>query len=323
MSVSVVIPNWNGGGRLETLLKQLPQQTSPIAEVIVVDNGSADNSVEIASSLGARVITFQKNLGFSAAVNRGVAECKSHFVAILNNDVQLQPDWLARLVAQVEIPGVWFATGKLLKANRSNTLDGSFDAVSRGGCPWRCGNGRPDGPIWNQPRTIFFSPFTALVMKTELFALVGGLDERFESYLEDVDFGLRGASKGFTGRYEPGAIAFHEGSATLGTWNPRTVHQIARNQLLLIAKHYPIGFVWKFGWPIALAQLLWGFVAVRHGAGAAYLGGKIEGLRMFRQMRGAGDDAIPGILLESEQQILELQRETGFDWYWRIYFALS
>ena len=178
MSVSVVIPNWNGSQRLETLLKQLPAQTSPIAEIIVVDNGSEDNSVEIAASLGARVIRFQHNLGFSAAVNRGVEECSSTLVAILNNDVRLQPDWLARLVAQLEVPGVWFATGKLLNANRQDTIDGSFDAISRGGCSWRCGHGRTDGPVWNQPRTIFLPPFTALVMKTELFRRVGGLDER-------------------------------------------------------------------------------------------------------------------------------------------------
>ena len=323
MSVSVVIPNWNGRQRLETLLKQLPAQTSPIAEIIVVDNGSEDDSAEIAVSLGARVIRLQRNLGFSAAVNRGVEECRSNFVAILNNDVLLQPDWLARLVAQLEVPGVWFATGKLLNASRQDTIDGSFDEISRGACSWRCGHGRADGAAWNQPRTIFFPPFTALVMKTELFRRVGGLDERLESYLEDVDFGLRGASKGYTGSYVPGAVAFHEGSATLGAWNPRTVSQIARNQVLLVAKHYPIGFVWKFGWPIALAQLLWGLVALRHGTGTAYLRGKIEGLRMFRQMRGAGDDAIPGILLESERQIFDLQRQTGFDWYWRIYFALT
>lgn len=322
MSVSVVIPNWNGSQRLETLLKQLPAQTSPIAEVIVVDNGSQDNSVDIAASLGARVIRFERNAGFSAAVNRGVAECNSTCVAILNNDVRLQPDWLARLVAQLEVPGVWFATGKLLNAKRPDTVDGSFDAISRGGCSWRCGHGRADGPVWNKGGEVFFPPFTALVMKTDLFRRVGGLDERLESYLEDVDFGLRSGSKGYTGSYVPGAVAFHEGSATLGEWNPRTVRQIARNQVLLVAKHYPIGFVWKFGWPIAVGQLLWGLVALRHGTGVAYLRGKIEGLRMFRQMRGAGDAAIPAILLESERQILELQRQTGFDWYWRIYFAL-
>ena len=288
MSTSVVIPNWNGSRRLKTLLKQLPQQTSPIAEVLVVDNGSEDDSVEVAASLGARVIRFERNLGFGAAVNRGVKECTSSFVAILNNDVRLQPDWLARLVAQVEVPGVWFATGKLLTANRECTIDGSFDAISRGACSWRCGHGRADGPVWNQPRTIFFPPFTALVMKTELFSRLGGLDERLESYLEDVDFGLRCASQGYSGSYVPGAVAWHEGSATLGAWNPRTVRQIARNQLLLVAKHYPIGFVWKYGWPIALGQLLWGIVALRHGAGTAWLRGKMEGLLLFRQFRGAG-----------------------------------
>jgi len=323
MSVSVVIPNWNGRQRLETLLKQLPAQTSPIEEVIVVDNGSADGSPELALSLGARVIRFKQNRGFSSAVNRGVEECKSTSVAILNNDVRLQSDWLERLVAQLEVPGVWFAAGKLLNANRQELLDGSFDGISRGGCSWRCGHGRPDGQVWNQTRTIRLPTFTALLMKTELFRHIGGLDERLESYLEDVDFGLRAASNGCGGVYVPDAVAFHEGSATLGAWNPRTVRQISRNQVLLVAKHYPTGFVWKFGWPIVLGQLLWGLIALRHGTASAYLRGKIEGLRMFRQMRGPGDNAIPQILVESERQIYDLQRQTGFDWYWRIYFALT
>jgi GT2 family glycosyltransferase len=323
MSVSVVIPNWNGRKRLESLLKQLAAQTSPIAEIIVIDNGSEDASAELASQLGAKVIRFDTNLGFSVAVNRGVNECRSSLVAILNNDVGLEPNWLEILVAHVEEPGVWFATGKLLDASRPTAIEGAFDAISRGACSWRCGHGREDSPIWNQTREIYFPPFTALVMKTELFQRVGGLDERLESYLEDVDFGLRSAAKGYTGRYVPEAVALHQGSATLGRWNPRTVRQIARNQLLLVAKHYPIGFVWKFGWAIAIAQLLWGLVALRHGAGVAYLRGKIEGLRMFRQLREVGDSAIPEILRESEQQIFDLQRQTGFDWYWRIYFALS
>jgi len=323
MKVSVVIPNWNGRHRLETLLKQLSAQTCPIAEVIVVDNGSEDRSADIAVELGARVIRLPTNLGFSVAVNRGVRECRSPLVAILNNDVALGPDWLERLVVEVEAPGVWFATGKMLSATRRTVIDGTFDAISRAGCAWKCGHGRADGPAWDTPREISFPPFTAILIKAALFQLLGGLDERLESYLEDVDFGLRSASKGYTGRYVPGAVAFHEGSATLGAWNARTVRQIARNQILLIAKHYPVGFIWKYGWPIAVGQLLWGFVAIRHGAGIAYLRGKIEGLRLFHQFRGAGENAIPQILGASERQIFDLQKQTGFDWYWRIYYALS
>ncbi len=323
MSVSVVIPTWNGRQRLETLLKQLPAQTSPILEIIVVDNGSDDGSSEVASGLGARVIRLEENRGFAAAVNRGVAECLSPLVAILNNDVRLQSDWLEILVAGVEDANVWFATGKLLNAGRPGSIDGSFDAISRGACAWRCGSGRPDGPLWNQPREIAFAPFTALLLKKDLFRLAGGLDEALESYLEDVDFGFRCSSKGYTGAYVPEAVAFHEGSATLGAWNPRTVRQIARNQILLVAKHYPIGFVSKYGWPIVLGQLLWGILALRHGAGVAWFRGKIEGLRMFHRYRGTGDSAIPKILQDSEKLIFDLQRETGFDRYWRIYFALA
>src|SRR5438445_12021180 len=106
MSVSVVIPNWNGRHRLESLLKQLPAQTSPIAEIIVVDNGSEDSSCEVAHDLGARVIRFGRNFGFSVAVNRGVQECRTSLVAILNNDVRLEPNWLEVLVAQLKEPGV-------------------------------------------------------------------------------------------------------------------------------------------------------------------------------------------------------------------------
>jgi GT2 family glycosyltransferase len=323
MNVSVVIPNWNGRQRLETLLKQLSLQTSPISEVIVVDNGSQDGSPELAEQLGARVIRFADNRGFSVAVNCGVNACRTELVAILNNDVEPRHDWLERLKAQITPSHVWFATGKLLNSTDQSMIDGAFDAICRGACAWRCGQGRADGPAWNAPREVQLPPFTALLMKAELFRRIGGLDERFESYLEDVDFGIRSASKGYTGRYVPDAVALHAGSATLGAWNARTARQIARNQLLLVAKHYPIGFVWKYGWPIALAQLLWGLVAFRHGAGLAYLRGKLEGLQMFGQLRGAGDQNIADLLSKSEQQIHELQRETGFDWYWRLYFALS
>src|SRR5690349_301648 len=96
-TVSVVIPNWNGGERLKTLLKQLTSQTYPISQVLVVDNGSSDGSAEAAEFLNARVIRFGVNRGFATAVNAGVAECRSDLIAILNNDVELERDWLAKL----------------------------------------------------------------------------------------------------------------------------------------------------------------------------------------------------------------------------------
>lgn len=315
--VSAIIPNWNGARCLRKALESLTAQTHPICEIIVVDNGSSDDSVRVAERAGARVIALQTNRGFAYAVNRGIESAKGDRLAILNNDVELETTWLATLAA---IP-CWFATGKILRGD--GRLDGTYDAVCRGGCAWRCGAGWPDAPVWDRARPIHFAPFTAAVFERELFRRVGLLDEDYGSYLEDIDFGIRCALAGISGMYVPNARATHRGSATLGRWHSDTVRQIARNQLLLVAKHYPASWLGRYGWPVLVAQLLWGAVALRHGAAIPYLRGKLEGWRQFRRMRRTGPSAICRILEQSEREIHDLQKQTGFDTYWKLYFALT
>jgi GT2 family glycosyltransferase len=259
------------------------------------------------------------NSGFSRAVNCGVRAARTPWLAVVNNDVEPAPDWLERLIASAEREEAWFATGKLLNGTR---IDGTYDLVCRGACAWRAGHGRPDGPEWGQPRRVRLAPFTAALFRAELFERVGLLDERFESYLEDVDFGLRCARAGFGGVYVPDAVACHAGSATLGEWHPETVRRISRNQLLLVAKHWPGR---TYGWPVLVAQALWCGVAIRHGAGVACFRGKAEALGKFRAMREAASESgeVAGILEESERELLSLQQRTGFDLYWKLYFAFT
>jgi GT2 family glycosyltransferase len=322
-SATVVIPNWNGSALLGNLLGSLRQQTHPIDRIIVVDNGSTDDSVIIAKTAGAETIELGKNTGFSHAVNCGIRSAGSGWIAILNNDVEPKPDWLAKLVERTELANAWFATGKLLDATNRSQIDGAFDGICRGACAWRCGHGRSDSPLWNKPREISFAPFTAALFRWELFQEVGLLDEDFESYLEDIDFGIRCATAGRQGIYVPEAVAYHQGSATLGRWHPETVRRIARNQLLLVAKHYPREWILRYGWPVFVAQGLWGIVALRHGAAIAYLKGKSEGIRRFRSARGKSPANLTAIVERSEREIRELQRLTGFDLYWKLYFALT
>jgi hypothetical protein len=92
---------------------------------------------------------------------------------------------------------------------------------------------------------------------------------------------------------------------------------------LLLARHYPTGLLFRFGWPIAVAQLLWGLVALRHGAGLAWVRGKIDGIRMFTRYRRVEGEFIAPVLGSSERELRELQERAGWDWYWRIYFALT
>jgi GT2 family glycosyltransferase len=321
--VAAVIPNWNGANLLRALLPTMAAQTFPFESVLVVDNGSADESAVIAAQFGAAVHRLPVNAGFAAAVNRGVDQVSAEIVAIVNNDVELRPDWLHCAMEAFGDPGVSFVTGKTVCAAKPAVVDGTFDAVCRGGTALRCGSGEPDGPLWLTPRRIQFAPMTAMLIRRSVFLEVGGLDELFESYLEDVDFGLRCASLGYTGVYEPRAVARHRGSATLGVWSARTVRNIARNQVLLLARHYDSGTLRRFGWQIAVAQALWGMVAARHGRPVAWLTGKIEGLRQFRMARRTGNPRVAEVLEASEREIYEMQRQLGPDLYWRLYFALG
>ena len=327
--VTAVIPNWNRRDLIERLIPQLRAQSHPIAEILVIDNGSRDGSTAAARQAGARVLEMDRNAGFSAAVNRGIAETATELVAVVNNDVEPAAGWLERLVEAIREPRVWFAAGKLLSAAQPGSLDGAYDELSRGACAWRAGHGRTDGGLWDSPAPIRFAPFTAALFRRDLFVKVGLLDERFESYLEDVDFCLRAARQGCSGMYVPGAVAVHQGSATLGRWHPEVVERIARNQVLLVAKHYRPPDLLRCCWPILVGQALWGGVALRHGRLLSFVRGKIEGLAMFRSFRHEAATAGPGvrslseILEQSEAEILRLQRSSGFDPYWRLYFALT
>jgi len=320
MKVAAVVPHWNRRDLLQTLLANLAEQTRTFDEIIVVDNGSDDDSVLVAERAGARVVRLERNLGFAAAVNRGVEKANADWIAILNNDVTLAPDWLAQLLTAAEKEQACFATGKTLRAGDSSRIDGAFDAISRGACAYRCGSGKPDAPFWNESRRIRMAPMTAALFRRRLFEEIGLLDEGFESYLEDVDFGIRCAIGDRWGVYVPAAVAHHQGSSTWGQWNKYSVRLIARNQLLLSAKY----FSGLPRWPAVAGQLLWGLVALCHGCAGAYLQGKMAGMRVARtvpQQRPAAE-IITAFVQESEQTILEIQRQTGFDRYWRAYFWL-
>lgn len=322
-TVTAIVPHWNRRDLLGALLENLSLQRRPFDEIVVVDNGSTDGSAELARREGARVVALDRNVGFAAAVNRGIDVAHSEWIAILNNDVTLAPDWLEILLADASRTHVSFATGKILSAANSSILDGAFDEISRAACAARCGSGKSDDEFWNQSRTIRFAPMTAALFRSSLFHELGGLDEVFGSYHEDVEFGIRCALAGRAGTYVPRAVAYHQGSATFGKWSADSVRRISRNQFLLALKH----FRGQSALPIVIGQLLWGLVALRHGCGRAFLTGKKAGWADRRAYSGQRTSAevqkkLGLILRASENEIWEIGRHTGLDLYWRAYFWL-
>ena len=329
MTVSIVIPNWNRRELLLRLLTTIQRQRRPGGvelEMIVVDNGSNDGSVEAAREWGARVVTLDENLGVSRAFNCGIAASRGELVALVNNDIELADDWLSALLPALEREDVWFATGKTLDYNDRRRIDGAGDAVCRGGTSWRLGHGKADGPWFDAERTTYFPSATATVFRREFFERVGLLEERFFAYLEDVDLGLRAAVAELPGKYVPRATAFHRGSATSGAWSSPTIEWMTCHQVLLLAKFYSAPMWIRFARAIAAAQILWAAMAISRGRGGAWLRGLARGIRLFRGIRASsGDlrshaDSLAAVLAAAEGQIAQVQRATKWDTYWKWYF---
>jgi GT2 family glycosyltransferase len=292
------------------------RQTVPFNETIVVDNGSADGAPDVARAFDCHIIAMGENAGFARAVNQGWRAATTQWVAILNSDVELDDHWLETLARGLSQSS--FATGKILSAGDHRIIDGTYDLVSRAACAWRAAHGRPALEQADDMTPIAIAPATACLFRRDVLDQVGGFDERYGSYLEDVDLGLRCVERGFIGVYVPGAIAWHLGSATLGRWSPRVVRLISRNQLLLISRHYDPALFRACFWAILTGQLLWGLVALRHGRPLAWLAGKIDGLRGFR-LEGLPSPQLREFLAASEREIHV--RATGP--YWRWYFRLT
>jgi len=319
VNISVVIPVWNGRAHLETLLNSLAKQTLLAGEVIVIDNGSFDGAGELASDWGARTIRFAENRGFAFAVNRGVSESTGDLVAVLNSDVELEANWTAELQAAIVQYDAWFATGLALSARNPDLIDGAWDLVSKAGMPWRAGNGFPLGFQFENDQAIQIASFTAILLRRELWNRVGPLDERFESYLEDIDFGLRCIQAQLPGRYVASARLRHLGSAALGRWNNESVRRMSRNQMFLVYKHFGPETQW---WSVFVGQILWGLVAGKHGAGFAWVQGKWEGWQRRGEISSVCSVSA-SVLKAHECEIFTLQREFGCNWYWRWYGKLT
>ncbi len=324
-TVSAIIPTWNRADLLKSILTNLSAQTRPPDQIVVVDNGSDDATPLVAREWPIDLIVFPENRGFAVAVNEGIRRATGDWLLIVNNDVVLEPDWLERLLASAEQENASFAVGKLLRPDAIRHVDGSFDLVSRAAYAWRCGYGKPDGTVWSEKRRVSFAPMTAALFRREVFNRIGLLETRFESYYEDVDFGIRCKLAGIQGIYEPAAVALHMSKTTLGKSSARVYFLTARNQVFLLAKYYSGGTLRRFAWPIFVGQLLALGAAARQRNFFSAVRGKWAGLRQwssFRRERATESQCIEAAFSESEREIHSLQRQVGFDIYWRLYFGL-
>ena len=274
---AVVIPNWNGRRWLPGVLGTLAAQTLPAAEVIVVDNGSSDDSLAYlrAEHREVRVIALERNTGFAHAANAGLRAARADAVALINTDIELAPDWLQRMTAALDgDPGSAAVACKMLSLADPREVYDAGDVLRRdGACEQRGRFGRDDGRF-DEPGEVFGACAGAALYRREPVLALGGFEERYFAYLEDVDLALRLRLAGWSCRYEP-VVALHAGEGSSHQLSGAHHYLIARNTVFLVARFFPAAWAG----PVLYRQLAWLREAARTRRLSAHLRGLAAGLR--------------------------------------------
>lgn len=295
--IAVVVVNWNAGDWLRRCLESLANQERRPDRVIVVDNASADGSLDAALRLFPRVeaIRLDRNVGFAAANNvalRAAGDCD--LVALLNPDAFAAPSWLARLAAAAgENPGhAAFASQIRIDAD-ARLLDGAGDVYHVSGLVWRAGHGAP-APASDATREVFSPCAAAALYRRDALLDIGGFDERYFCYLEDVDVGFRLRLRGHRCLYVPDAVAHHVGSGTTGKGGDFSTYHGHRNLVWTFFKDMPAALLVRYlpqHLLLNLASVAW-FAA--HGRGRVILRAKWHALRGLPAVLAARRDAQAG-----------------------------
>lgn len=247
--ISIIIVNWNSGKYIEQCFEAVFAQTFKNFEIILVDNGSTDNSLEslILRWPQTQFIQLENNIGFAAANNLASKKAKGKWIALLNSDAFPKNDWLEELhKATLQYTGKFFFASCQIQATDSSKLDGTGDEYNVGGIAWRRQNGESVEKASQTINEVFSACGAAAFYPQEAFLEAGGFDVDFFSYLEDVDLGFRLRLLGYKCLYIPQAKVLHIGSASLGIQSEFAIYHSQRNMLWTFIKNMPFPYVFKY-----------------------------------------------------------------------------
>ena len=245
--VSVVVVNWNGMRYLDVCLSSLKRQSFRDFEVILVDNGSTDGSLDFIEQHWrdfVSVIGLPENRGFTGGNNAGIATSRGIYIALLNNDTEVDREWLARLVDCIQSDDrIGMVGSKILNYDRREEIDNTGHLIYPDGL--NRGRGRLErdcGQYDFQTEILFPSGCAALYRKTVLDE-IGGFDETFFAYGDDADIGLHGRFLGYRAAYCPKAVVFHRYSGTTGMYSAAKAFYVERNRLWVLIKYFPLEWI--------------------------------------------------------------------------------
>ena len=283
MKVSVVTPNYNGERFLKTFLNSLNEDSQYIGEVIIVDNGSTDGSLDYLKSnsfdFPLVLIENKENVGFSPAVNQGIRKDKNNLIFSINNDTEIKKGSIKSLIDLItSSDDIFSVQAKMLQYTNKNLIDDVGDEYNLLAWTKKVGENH-ESSEYNEVKDIFSSCAGAAMYNKSILDEIGLFDDNFFAYMEDVDLAIRSKINGYRNLLCPNAIVYHIGSATSGSrYNEFKVKLAARNNVWVVYKNLPIplkivNFVFLF-----LGFLIKYIFFCKKGFGSTYLAGIREGL---------------------------------------------
>lgn len=283
MKVSVVTPNYNGERFLKTFFESLNNDSELIGEVIIIDNGSSDNSKDYINkgtfNFPVKLIENSRNMGFAPAVNQGISNAKHEYIFSLNNDTEVKKGSIRHMVELISSKeDIFSVQAKMLQYNNKDLIDDVGDEYNLLAWTKKTGENHKSDE-YTQVKEIFSSCAGAAMYRKSLLNELGMFDDSFFAYMEDVDLALRSRINGYRNLLCPQAVVYHIGSATSGSrHNEFKVRLAARNNVWVVYKNIPIplkiiNFIFLF-----LGFLIKYLFFLKKGFGSVYLSGIREGL---------------------------------------------
>ena len=292
-AVSVVVLNWNGAHLLPACLDSVRGQTLDDLEIIMPDNGSTDGSLELVAERypEVRVIRFPRNMGFCLAVNAGLRASRGEFVALLNNDTELDPRYLEELVSAMRADsGVGICAPKMVYHEDPGLINSAGHACRPEGVVVDIGRRERDGEWFDRPREVLGACAGAALYRRRMLEEVGLFDPDFFITYEDVDLNWRAQGAGWRARYVPSAVVKHREGVSRGIRSRRAAFLGRRNTAHVWTKDWPLGSLLRH------LPAIWG-------------GWRRSGLALVRQGRG---DLLPAVVwgvLVQTPRMLSRRRE--------------
>ena len=291
MRVSAIVVNLNQREKLLECVRSLEPALARVdggGDLTIVDNGSDDGSLEALREghPDVRVIANGANLGFPIAVMTGARATEGEWLLLLNNDATIEPDGVVELLAAAEgRPDVGSVAAQLRFADGSERINSAGFGVDRLGVAYERLVGEPADESGAEAREVFGASGGASIMRRAMLDEVGGLDESFFLYLEDVDVAWRARIAGWRALYAPRALAHHHHSLTTKHGSPFKYYYVGLNRVRLLAKNASTRHLVLYGIPIVAYDAAYVLFALATDRTLAPLRGRLRGLREWRAYR--------------------------------------